>query len=195
MSDRRPPDDPWGPVLDRVEDALDDAGVGPDAERDSLLDGVRAALDALVGLEPTDGGRPEVVVVDGGRAQDAPPTESERPTLRVAAPAAPPAAGDVDAPPVGVRWAAGDVTLDLDRLGRILLDAEQPEQTLFRGVRPRAYRVGCTRGVMRVSADGAPLERVTAGRSIDVEARVLQVTLAGEAVAAGRYVRLSGDDA
>lgn len=88
MSDRRPPEDPWSEVLDQVEDALVEAGIGAEPERGALLDGVRSALDSLVGLDTSQDIGPEVVVVEGGRGEHEPPTEGAVPPLRVADPPA-----------------------------------------------------------------------------------------------------------
>lgn len=87
MSERRPPEDPWSEVLEQVEVALDDAGIGDEPDRAVLLDGVRSALDALVGMDTRDG--PGVVVVEGGRRGDDPPTQGAAPPLRVAGADAP----------------------------------------------------------------------------------------------------------
>ncbi|MEC8424431.1 MAG: hypothetical protein VX000_11690 [Myxococcota bacterium] len=96
MTQRRPPEDPWSEVLEQVEDALRDAGVGEDDGRAALLDGVRSALDGLVGLDTRDGGSPDVVVVEGGRGEDDPPTRGEAPPLRVADAPAPNATASGD---------------------------------------------------------------------------------------------------
>jgi hypothetical protein len=97
MSDRRPPDDPWSEVLDQVEDALEDAGVVSPPDREALLDGVRSALDALVGMDTRTDAGPDVVVVEGGRREDEPPTAGATPPLRVAEGPAPDPDGPEDA--------------------------------------------------------------------------------------------------
>lgn len=102
MSDRRPPEDPWSEVLDQVEHALSDAGITDEPDRAALLDGVRDALDSLVGMDTRDDDGPDVMVVEGGRGAGEPPTEGDAPPLRVAdasAPEAPWPEEDWETPP------------------------------------------------------------------------------------------------
>jgi hypothetical protein len=84
MSDRRPPEDPWSEVLEQVDDALADAGITDEPDRAALLEGVRSALDSLVGGDAREDDGPDVVVVEGGRGMDEPPTAGVAPPLRVA---------------------------------------------------------------------------------------------------------------
>ena len=104
MSDR-PPRDPedltLGGIVDevvsQVKVALDEADVTSRRSRDLLLDGLRDVLEAIDPASVRGQGDPappdqpppvppDVEVVEGGRAEDAPPTQGPRPDLKVAEP-------------------------------------------------------------------------------------------------------------
>ena len=218
MSDQYTPDDPWSEVLGQVESALDEAGVVPRAERTALLDGVRTALDALVGVDTQPEAGPDVVVVEGGRRPEDPPTEGSAPTLRVAEVSAAPDGSDRDQGG-GRDWLGRDFDLDWEddwvpeggRSRRVIvqvpggvargrsglgdegvfaLEAGDPSHTLFLGPEPRAYRIACRTGSGRLGVDGGVSISLVEGCSVDVEARQITFTATGEAGAAGRYVRL-----
>jgi hypothetical protein len=196
-------------VVSQVRVALDEADIAGAQSRELLLDGVRDVMQALypssVSRSPSGPtpGAPDVSVVDGGRAEDAPPSPGERPDLRVAAPEADPAAesraaetdGTQDQPRVFTRVKVHKTQPKPvpDRQPRVQLrgtDAEAPQwRSVFRGAIPRAYRLTAETGVVRVSLDGMPADEVPAGSSLDVEAQVIQVCTQ-DPVATLRYERL-----
>ena len=85
MTGEPPIDDPWGDVVSQVSDALSELNLQDGALRTALLDGLRTALGQVEVGAPTDADTPpEVVVVEGGRSEDAPVTPATPPMLRVA---------------------------------------------------------------------------------------------------------------
>ena len=203
-------DDHWSDVIEHVLTALDEADVSDRGTRDALAEGVRAALDAMstsegidvqiIGHESMapDPGMPEVEVVPGGRAGDDPPTASARPELRIAEP-------DEDrpddaTPPVVTRVhvnrldRATTAPADLAHGGWIRVRGDgQPEsrwQTVYAGRRPRLYRVACSSGTLDVSVDGAAVERLATGQSMDTAGRAIRVTTDDRGEGRGLYVRI-----
>lgn len=100
---RRGGEPPWEGVLEEVRRALVEAKIEDDGVQDALIEGLRHALGELDELDELGGGdadddadddgvtrlpgRPDVTVVEGGRAEDdAPQAPGPRPDLRVAAP-------------------------------------------------------------------------------------------------------------
>lgn len=68
--------------------------------------------------------------------------------------------------------------------------SESPDaswQTVYQGVKPRLYRVACSQGLLDVTADGDPVERLRPGQSIDIEARLIRVTTENQMEAIGGY--------
>ena len=60
-------------------------------------------------------------------------------------------------------------------------------QTVYQGLRPRLYRVACLPGGrLDVTVDGAQVERLCPGQSIDIEGMAIRVTTPDEE-AAGVY--------
>ena len=203
-------DDHWSDVIEQVLNALDDAGVADHGTRDALTEGVRAALDAMstgegidvqiIGHERTAHGseHPEVEVVPGGRASSDPPTSGERPSLRIAEPdedhvsdAAPPSVTRVR---VHRRDRATPSAADLAHGGWIRVNGDgQPEsrwQTVYAGARPRLYRVACSSGTLDVSVDGAAVERLATGQSMDTAGRAIRVTTDDPGEGRGLYLRI-----
>lgn len=190
---------PWADVLDQVREALDDAGVGAGEVRDELVRGVKDALHTLQGRpdEPPQGqdppaASPDVTIVPGGRADDAPPAPGSPPDLRVAPPesAATPVSPSVS---VSVRRARAPTALsptDLSATGVFSVPADGSTQTLFRSDRAHPYRVVCDSGGLRISLDGAPADSLVCGQSMDVYARLVRVRADHDDGATGRYVRL-----
>jgi len=77
--------------------------------------------------------------------------------------------------------------------GEIAVGARQGAkelQTLFRGETARAYRVKCSEGDLRVIADGLPVESLSKGQSLDVEAKLIQAACEAEQSASGEYWRV-----
>lgn len=203
-------DDHWSDVIEQVLTALDEADVSDRGTRDALAEGVRAALNAMstgegidvqiIGHESMapDPGPPEVEVVPGGRASDDPPTAGERPSLRVAEP-------DEDhsndaTPPVVTRVHVNRMNrtttapVELAHGGWIRVTGDgQPEsrwQTVYAGRRPRLYRVACSSGTLDVSVDGAAVERLATGQSMDTAGRAIRVTTDDRGEGRGLYVRI-----
>ena len=211
-------DDRWTDVIDQVLEALDDADVADPSARDALAEGVRQALNSLetgIGLDvqilgegfpgSSDGPAP-VEVVDGGRKLDQPRSVGDTPTLRIA---------DTDetdeteisGEPAGIFT---HVKLShstkpkrhrplpgLAEAGWIHVaapsDTAAPEttwQTLYRGTRPRLYRVACSKGILDVSVDGEAIERLSPGQSIDVDGRAIRVSTSDLSDAIGGYTPL-----
>jgi hypothetical protein len=210
----RPPRDPddlslgglVDEVVSQVRGALDEADVTSRHSRDLLLDGLRDVMQTLdpgmlVGARAASSETevPDVTVVDGGRGADEPPSEGPRPDLKVAEPvsAGSTAAGDTpeaSTPKVYTRVTVHTpATSTSDGQPRIQLSAASggtPEwRSVFRGATARPYRITAERGVVRISLDGLPADTVRAGSSVDVEARVIQVSAADDAATA-RYERL-----
>jgi hypothetical protein len=63
-------------------------------------------------------------------------------------------------------------------------------QTIYQGRTPRVYRVACTRGVLDVTLDGAQVERLRPGQSIDVEGKLVRVTAPSGGQAKGGYAQI-----
>lgn len=201
MSDRPPhnPDDlTLGGLVDEVVSqvrvALDEADVTSRQSRDMLLDGLRDVMQALdpgslvrpKGAEAPDEG-PDVSVVDGGRADDAPPTDGPKPDLKVAEPAAD--SPEPEQPRVYTRVTVHKAKPPTDGHPRLTLEEGATWRSLFRGSTARPYRLTAEQGSVRVSLDGMPADTIPAGSSLDVEASVIQVAAEGGA-ARVRYERL-----
>lgn len=216
MSDRPPhnPDDlSLGGLVDEVVSqvrvALDEADVTSRHSRELLLDGLKdvfQAMDPGSFIRPRESEAsapsPDVTVVDGGRAADAPPTDGPRPDLKVAEPDAKeePAesseASSSPEPKVVTRVTVRDLGTRgaHDPRPRIQLAASADDadwRSLFRGSVARPYRISVTAGTVRVSLDGLPADTVHRGASLDVEAKVIQVAAMNGEAADLRYERLS----
>ena len=219
MSDR-PPHDPddlslgglVDEVVSQVRVALDEADITSRHSRALLLDGLKdvfQAMDPGAFIRPREsdvsGPSPDVTVVDGGRAADAPPTDGPRPDLKVAEPdsaeevSAPSASSDSSAstePKVVTRVTVRDLGTrgTRDPRPRIQLAASGDAAdwcSLFRGSVARPYRISVAAGTVRVSLDGLPADAVHSGASLDVEAKVIQVAAMNGEAADLRYERLS----
>ena len=180
----RPPDDEsrLDAILSEVREALDEAGIAGEAIRGALLDGVREALGAEPEVSTTG---PEMTVVEGGRAPDAPRAAGGAPELTIAEERS-------QAEPSRTRVVvtrAGDPAPDA-KPGRGRIVVQDETQTIFHGAATRAYRLHCERGALRVSLDGQPAESMTTGQSLDVEARLIRVSARGDA--RGWFARLPG---
>lgn len=224
MSEQPPRDgdDVWSEVLDQVADALDEADLGDGATREALLDGVRQALEGVGGTIDmdievvTEAGEPDpsVSVVEGGRTDTDPRTPGDKPNLRVADL---PEDGFTDETepddPMRVRpvvtqvkvlrtpprtTASSDAIPGLGQAGWIQVaggaGAEAAWQTLYKGACARLYRVGCTQGSLDVTLDGAQVERLRAGQSIDVEGCLVRVSAVDESSGRGGYAWISAPE-
>jgi hypothetical protein len=209
-------DDRWTDVVDQVLDALDDANVSDPMTRDALAEGVKAALESMetgFGLDVQIIGEgfpettpPTVEVVAGGRSEDAPPTEGQKPELRIAEPqeTAPNKTGftpdpgspipvfthvnvrtnDATAPMASSRALEGSIRVGFGS------DPEGTWQTVYFGARPRLYRIVCLQGTLDVTVDGNPIERLSQGQSIDTEAAAIRVTTDHPTGSTGAYTRV-----
>lgn len=214
-------DDRWTSVIDQVLEALDDADVSDPATRSALAEGVRQAIESLesgIGLDvqiigegfPSPEDEPPVVeVVTGGRSLDEPPTEGEKPKLRLADPkddGTNEEASDHSSPKrpfhtevkvlrnLGFRAPSSNIP-GLETTGWIRVaaggGADSTWQTIYAGLKPRLYRIACSSGSLDVTVDGEPIERLLTGQSIDVEGTAIRVTTAHENEAIGGYVPVS----
>ena len=209
-------DDRWSDVIHQVLDALNEANVDDPQTRDALADGVRQALESLesgvdlnielMGTETASSAPSGVAVevVDGGRTDDSPPTEGKKPTLRIAEPAeeaetTPRTA--TDSPFVTqVKILQGDplstITaprgLETDHGWISINNDGGPDgtwQTVYQGLRARLYRIACLPGGrIDVTVDGAQVERLAPGQSVDVEGLAIRVTSPDEQCALGTYL-------
>ena len=212
MADR-PPDSPDDPtlgslvdeVVSQVRGALDEVDVSSRGVRELLLDELRDVFEALEPgvfrhpqTPPSDDGSPDVTVVDGGRADDAPPSEGPRPDLKVAEPDPTPASSVEEEAPrprvyTRVRVHQAETPKMRDPRPMVELDPSREGDTwrsLFRGAVARPYRLAVETGSVRVSLDGMPTEVMRTGDNLDVEAGVIQVAAVGDARAVVRYERL-----
>jgi hypothetical protein len=214
-------DDRWMSVIDQVLEALDDAEVSDPSTRDALAEGVRQAIESLesgIGLDvqiigegfPAPEDEPPVVeVVTGGRSSDEPPTDGEKPKLRIADPKSDetreesPQSSGPEKPfhtEVKVLRNFGDRTRmghipGLETSGWIRVaaggSADSTWQTIYSGLKPRLYRIACSSGSLDVTVDGEPVERLLAGQSIDAEGKAIRVTTSIESGAIGGYTPVS----
>ena len=203
-------DDRWSDVIHQVLDALSDANVDDPSTRDALAEGVRQALESMndgidlniqiLGgeeLNPTGAGM-DVEVVDGGRDENTPPTEGKKPSLRIAEEddietgSVPENRPYVTQVKVLQGSPFGDSIPMSSDYGRITLpnngEPESAWQTIYQGLRPRLYRVSCfPGGKIDVTVDGAQIERLSPGQSIDVEGLAIRVTCPDATGASGTY--------
>ena len=139
-----------------------------------------------------------MTVVDGGRPDDAPPSKSGRPDLRVAGQEE---EGETDddagpAPSVKVRvlrpselGRKPDVArTDALQHGIVELAAAGERQWIYHGSAPARYRVYCTSGKMALPA-GEERILIGPGQSTDIEAKELCATAEAPGTA-GRYLHL-----
>ena len=217
-------DDRWTSVIDQVLEALDEAEVSDPSTRDALAEGVRQAIESLesgIGLDVQIIGEgfplaedepPEVEVVDGGRTGDEPPTDGEKPKLRISEPKEDEAREDSwekSSPTQSIRTAVkvlrgrGDRSgvshiPGLETTGWIRVAAEAGSdaawQTIYAGLKPRLYRVACSSGSLDVTVDGESIERLLAGQSIDVEGTMVRVSAVDETSGRGGYSWISAPE-
>jgi len=207
MSEKPPgDDDPWKAVLDQVEVALGSMNLRSGSLGDALMEGVRDALSGGFNLdaEVDEGAPPHVVVLDGGKPDDATdeaPMPDTAPDLRVVNsdtdPSSP--AHEVQSavsfhPEVSVRVLRGaPATTAPAGSGQLRLSDAGAWQTVFRGATPRAYRVGCDTGVLHIALDGELVEEILPGQDIDLEGKLIRAQ-SGEGAASGWYLPLHGRD-
>jgi len=205
-------------VLDALDDGGVSDGPTRDALAEGVrqaLESLDSGVDLDVqilgeGFSVTDA--MSVEVVDGGRDEDTPRTEGETPELRIAdteevdIPSSPQPgpsrAGDagemfthvqVIRPQPGSTQGRHRPLPGLSEAGWIQVTGDHGDeaawQTLYRGLKPRLYRVACSTGTLDVTVDGEAIERLREGQSIDVEGHAIRVTTSGDE-ALGGYVQV-----
>ncbi len=224
MAERPPKDgdDIWSEVLEQVSDALDAADLGEGSTRDALLDGVRQALEGVgttLDLElevltqaMAQESDPSVALVEGGRSDADPRTPGEKPDLRVAdlqdletdhgekdTGSVRPILTQVkvlQTPPRITTHA--EAVPGLGQAGWIQVSgvggADAAWQTLYQGSRSRLYRIGCTQGLLDITLEGAQIERLRAGQSIDVEGCLVRVSAVDEGSGRGGYAWINAPE-
>ncbi len=202
MTGEPPIDDPWGDVVSQVTDALSELNLHDGALRSALLDGLRTALGQFEEDNKDVEAPPGVVVVEGGRSEDAPVTPITPPMLRVADDPT-----EEEVPEVRTRvrvvrvdsdvhdipddpdWLAAPITHE----GRIRVGDPTTAsgwQTVLRATSAQTYRLNCDRGALEVFLEGEPAEKLATGQTVDVEAQLIRVRSASPHGAEGSYVRL-----
>ena len=196
-------DDPFlEDIVQHVEHALESIRLEGFDVRDSIVDGLREALESAAEMEE-ELGQPEVVVLEGGRSANEPVTEGEdvgpRPELRVLS-----NDGDDDESS-DLQWAADDIQVKVftpemlaarslvepERVsGAILVDHALGGQTVYRGKTSQTYRIFGADGLLEVSADGDWVETLNPGQSIDICAQLIQVRTSEADPVVGTYIRL-----
>ncbi|MBT3221424.1 MAG: hypothetical protein HN348_20260 [Proteobacteria bacterium] len=199
-------DDKLDGLVEQVEAALDALNIGDDATRDAVVDGLRDAFKTVKDLNFSDLNfnaeveTPEVVVIDGGReGEEEVEDEVEakpRPELHIVedeesiSPEVT-TMGDVKVRVIHPHTkTARTRRFDLQAQGEINL-AGRSWQTLFRGESSRTYRLCCRTGVLDVALNGALVEQLKPGQTIDIEANLIRVRAETDEEASGSYVRLN----
>lgn len=187
------------------------------------LEGMGSTIDLDIqvvteGVDTSDVEDPSVSVMEGGRTDTDPRTPGDKPDLRVAdlpedgfteetEPVDPVDAmqGSPVVTQVKVlrtpprRTAHSEAIPGLGQAGWIQVasggGAQGAWQTLYQGQRARLYRIGCTQGLLDVTVDGAPVERLRAGQSVDVEGCLVRVSAVDETSGRGGYAWISAPEA
>ncbi len=195
-------------VVEQVQRALEEAQIHLGPAREQLTTELRAAFRMVRGdilgrpTDPEAPAEPELSVVEGGRDAEAPRTDVAKPDLTVAPPddgegPSEEAVADEGAPSKvtpGMRWVWRSASRAQDA-GRIRLPAPTDKDagwhTIFRGDVPRPYRLTCDDGELELAIEGLPGERLRAGCSMDIEARLIRVRAVADTPTHGRFVRIS----
>ena len=198
-------DDKLDEAVEQVQAALDALNIGNDATRDAVVDGLREAFKTVKDLDfnnltfDAEVETPEVVVIDGGREDETDECDAkpkEKPELRIVESdetVTPQVStvGDVKVRVIHPRTkTARTQRFDLHAQGEIHLEGRS-WQTLFRGENIRTYRLCCRTGVLDVALNGALVEQLKPGQTIDVEASLIRVRAESDEASSGSYVRLS----
>lgn len=190
---KRPPDDEdliLQALLEQVQNAFseNDSSDDEDNVQQGLMVGVCDSLRALMGI--SDFNEPKVTVVDGGRSPDEPPTERERPSLRVASVNEDLETDEQEAsendkqdelrPKVKVRVLRPEDLFTAQRdvvkpkAGRISLKNEGDSQWVLQGKSDFVYRLFCQSGHLIVVFDDQETD-LQADQSIDVQGSKIKV--------------------
>ena len=185
----KPPDDPFDEVLSQVSDALDALNLGEGDARDTLLEGVRDALKAIDGIQfdtedyldhlarPQEGG-PRLRVVDTEEAEF---HDARQSAADVRVKVLKPGRASAVTPPLA---AEGEIALE------ITAGQAASWQTVFRGDSAHTYRIRCTAGVLEIACDGAVVEQLQKGQTVEVASRLIRVCGGADGRCLGRYARL-----
>jgi hypothetical protein len=185
-------------LVNQVEIALETIDIEGFDARDSIVEGLRQALESAVEMDLETSAFPEVVVLEGGRdpseALDSEEgSERSRPELRVIE-------RDEEAPE-GLRDVRVKV-IDPDRVtrrrrgntrlsqGTILVDSSIEWQTIYRGSEPATYRIWKADGHLEVALDGEWVEAVNSGQSLDVCGGVIRVRTRAQDPVAASYLKV-----
>jgi hypothetical protein len=185
-------------LVNQVEIALEAIDIeGVDA-CDSIVEGLRQALQAAAEIEMEAGSLPEVVVLEGGRSGAAPDDgerdgRSSRPELRVIErdEEAPKGVRDIRVKVIGpqmIRRRNAERAATLE--GTILVDNTIEWQTIYRGDEPATYRVWRADGSLELALDGQWVEAMNPGQSLDVRASLIRVRTGEPDPVAASYVRV-----
>jgi len=184
-----PPDDPFDEVLSQVSDALDALDLGTGNARETLLEGVRDALKAIDGIDfsnedylgdlgpPSEGG-PRLRVVD---TEEAELHDARQSAADVRVKVLKPGPTSSTLQPLG---AEGVIALE------VLAGQTSSWQTVFRGDTAHPYRIRCNAGALEIACDGAVVELLQKGQTVDLSARLIRVCGGVEGTCSGRYARL-----
>ena len=185
-------------LVNQVEIALETIDIeGVDA-RDSIVEGLRQALQSAAEIELEASAAPGVVVLQGGKA-GAPEDEvelegeSRRPELRVFErdDEAPEGLRDIRVKVIEPKvFRRRKVDENPVTEGTILVDNTIEWQTIYRGVEPATYRVWKADGQLQLALDGQWVEAMHPGQSLDVRASLIRVRTAATDPVAASYVRV-----
>lgn len=172
------------------------------SDKDDVLLDVRNSIHGLMGMMAEERTGPSVTVVDGGRADDEPPTEGPRPNLRVAELEESPAQnqeseGGEAQPKVHVRvlnsddlfLASGPKSQAKTPNGVIHLEKKDEEQWVFFGNIPQRYRIHCQEGSILVAIEENKL-LLNSGQSLDVKGKHIRVICQTPTGADGSFYHL-----
>jgi hypothetical protein len=216
-----PDDDTWKSVLGELNDALDSLNLRDGPERQSLLAGVKEAMENIFEMgvdvvvsttvEPSTSSGPSVVVLDGGKEKASAQTKDtnekeEKPRVQFKVVSEPAAAADNDdnsfsattdihVHRVDPRLKRPSADASTAPLGTIVTRTEKGSpvwQTLYLGKNDESYRIFCEQGVLEVSADDLPNETVHPRQSIDLQAKRIQVRSLTQDDARGVYCKITG---
>ena len=173
---------------------LQNSGFVDDDVRDELLHGIHESLQALLG-GVFEADTPNVRLVEGGKKEDAPPSDHPKPELKVAQADDFEDDGDVgpsnfsfDSPNVSVRFLNPRGMTSMSSLvsGNIHLSHTNEEQCLYAGETLRMYRLLLFKGKVNIFCGTECVGTVSEKQSIDIEGRSIRIEALCDEVA-GTY--------
>ncbi len=183
-------------LVNQVEIALEAIDIEGFDSRDSIVEGLRQALESAADLELDISVSPEVVVLEGGRGwdeEDESTGERTRPELRVIErdEEAPERLRDVRVKVIDPkRLKRRRPGASTESEGTILVDSSMEWQTIYRGSESATYRVWKADGGLQVALDGEWLETINPGQSIDVRGRLIRVRTQDQDPVAALYLKV-----